>query len=354
VKGTQKFHRIGLAVIGAGYWGQKLLRNAKRNPAFDVRYLCDLDTDRAAQVVGDSNTIEPVSSLEQVFADPSVEAVAIATPAATHGDMAAAAIEAGKHMLVEKPLARNLEHGIKLVRMAEERGLVLMLDHTYCYSPPVTKLRTALRNGELGSLRYWDSVRINLGLVRSDVDVFWDLVSHDISILDSVHPEGANPVAVSAQGADPLGLDRMSVGYLSLRLANGGIAHVHANWLSPLKVRTTIVGGSLRTAVWNDLDQVYPLAIYDRGVAVSNDQDARSPVYRYGEMTAPALEDIEALAAVIGSFGDAIRCGERPLADGRSALRMLAILESAQESLRRHGMFVPLETDFRSEEADER
>lgn len=340
---TQQAGRVGLAVIGAGYWGPKLLRNALQNPAFDVRYLCDVDADRAAKVLGEYSTVQPIDSVERVLADPAIEAVAIATPAATHAELLDAALGAGKHMLVEKPLADNLDDGIKLVRAAEDSGLTLMLDHTYCYTPVVTRLRELIRGGEIGVLQYLDSVRINLGLVQNDVNVLWDLASHDLSILDAVCPDGSEPVSVAAHGADPLGLGRLSVGYLSVRLAGGGVAHTHVNWLSPTKIRTMIVGGSRRTLVWNDLDPQQRLAIYDRGVDVPRDHGALQAMYRIGDMIAPALAETEALALVMDTFARAVVHGERPLTDGYSGLRVLAILEAAEASVRSGGAFVPLD-----------
>jgi predicted dehydrogenase len=336
--------RIGVAVIGAGYWGPNLLRNLQQNADFDVRYLCDLDLQRARRVLGAYSTVPASGSLEEVLADPEVHAVAVATPAGTHEPVVTAALDAGKHVLVEKPLAANLEDGLKLVRLAQDRGLTLMLDHTFCYTPVVRRLRELVRGGDIGEFRYIDSVRINLGLVQPDVDVLWDLAPHDIAILDTVCPGYARPVAVAAHGADLLGIGRVSMAYLSLRLSNGGIAHAHVNWLSPMKVRTVIVGGAKRTAVWNDLNPQERLAVFDRGVDV---QDAAKlqTLYRTGDVTYPALEDKEALRSVMEEFARAIRTGDRPLTDGYSGLRVLATLEAARQSMAADGAFVPLDLD---------
>src|SRR5215211_4299745 len=244
---------VGVAVIGAGYWGPNLVRNIQATPQLRLASLCDLDLDRARAVLGRYSTVRATSSLEQTLADPEVDAVAIATPAGTHLEVALAALEAGKHVLVEKPLASSYADGVKLVEAAQERRLVLMLDHTFCYTPVVRRLRELVRGGQLGELQYIDSVRINLGLVQPDIDVLWDLAPHDLSILDSILPQGVVPVAVAAHGSDPANLGRACVAYLSVQLSNGAIAHAHLNWLSPTKIRTMIVGGSQRTAVWNDL-----------------------------------------------------------------------------------------------------
>jgi predicted dehydrogenase len=336
--------RIGVAVIGAGYWGPNLLRNLQQIPDFDVRYLCDLDESRARRVLGSYSTIQVSTSLEAVLADPAVEAVAVATPAGTHLAVVTAALEAGKHVLVEKPLAANLEDGLKLVQLAEKHGLTLMLDHTFCYTPVVTRLRELIADGELGDFRFLDSVRINLGLVQPDVDVLWDLAPHDISIIDTICPEGVHPVAVAAHGADPLRIGRASMAYLSLRLSNGGITHAHVNWLSPTKIRTVIVGGSKKTAVWNDLDPQQRLAVYDRGVDIS-DPTKLQTLYRTGDVVSPALPEKEALRAVMEEYARAIRTGTPALTDGRSGLRVLAILDAARASMAADGAFVELDLD---------
>jgi predicted dehydrogenase len=336
--------RIGVAVIGAGYWGPNLLRNLQQNADFDVRYLCDLDLGRARKVLGAYSTVPACSALEEVLADPAVHAVAVATPAGTHLPVVTAALDAGKHVLVEKPLAANIEDGLKLVRLAQDRGLTLMLDHTFCYTPVVTKLRELVRGGDIGELRFVDSVRINLGLVQPDIDVLWDLGPHDIAILDTICPDYARPVAVAAHGADLLGIGRASVAYLSLRLSNGGIAHAHVNWLSPTKIRTVLVGGAKQTAVWNDLNPQERLAVFDRGVEIQ-DTEKLQTMYRTGDVTYPALEEKEALRSVMEEFARAIRTGGRPLTDGYSGLRVLATLEAARESMAAGGAFVPLDLD---------
>jgi predicted dehydrogenase len=338
-------------VIGAGYWGPNLLRNAQHTPEFDVRYLCDLDAERARRVVGAYSTVAVTDSLQRVLDDPLVHAVAVATPAATHAGVVSAALEAGKHVLVEKPLASSLGDGAALVRTAAQRGLTLMLDHTFCYTPAVNRLRELLQSGDIGELQYFDSVRINLGLVQPDVDVLWDLAPHDIAILDTLHPVNAQPVAVAAHGADPLGLGRASVGYLNIRLANGGIAHVHVNWLSPTKIRTLIVGGSRRTAVWNDVDPQQRLAVYDRGIDVAGmglDADPASlqTLYRTGDMVAPALSEKEALRSVMEAFAAAVLYAKPVLTDGHAGLRVLAILEAARVSMHEGGAFVPLDMNI--------
>ncbi len=342
--------RIGVAVIGAGYWGPNLVRNFQASPAFRLRWLCDLDLGRAKRVLGDYSTVQATASLSEVLDDEAVQAVAIATPAGTHLEVALAALRAGKHVLVEKPLAATYAEGEQRGAEADSRGLTLMCDHTYCYTPAVTRIRELLRSGELGQLQYLDAVRINLGLVQRDIDVIWDLAPHDLSILDFVLPEGVTPVAVAAHGADPIGAGRACVAYLTLKLNTGAIAHVHVNWLSPIKVRTTIIGGSKRTLVWDDLNPTQRIAIFDRGVDVATPgelgaEERREMLisYRSGDMVAPALAEREALRTMVEEFASSIESGRPPLTDGRSGLRVLDILNAANASLANGGAFVALE-----------
>ncbi|AEV84026.1 oxidoreductase [Actinoplanes sp. SE50] len=341
---------IGIAVIGAGYWGPNLVRNFQASPQFRLHWLCDLDTDRARRVLGGYSTVRVTADLEEILADPAVQAVAIATPAGTHLKVALSALRAGKHVLVEKPLAATYAEGRQLVEEADERGLTLMCDHTYCYTPAVLRIRELLHAGELGELHFLDSVRINLGLVQRDIDVLWDLAPHDLSILDFVLPEGVTPVAVAAHGADGIGAGRACVAYLTLQLSNGAIAHIHVNWLSPVKIRTAIFGGSKRTLVWDDLNPSQRLAIYDRGVDVASpdelgDEQRRDILisYRSGDMVAPALTEREALRTMVDEYARAITTKTPALTDGRSGLRVLQLLQAASRSLTEGGTMITID-----------
>jgi predicted dehydrogenase len=338
---------LGVAVVGAGYWGPNLVRNFRALPAFDLAWVCDLDRERAEQAIGPRSTVRVTDALEDVLADPDIGAVAVATPAGTHAEVVLACLDAGKHVLVEKPLAASVGEGEKLVAAAEQKGLVLMCDHTYCYTPAVRKVRELSLQGELGDLQYFDSVRINLGLVQRDIDVFWDLAPHDLSILDVVLPDGCVPEAVAAQGIDPIGAGHACVGYLTLRLSGGGIAHIHVNWLSPTKVRTTILGGSKRIVVWDDLNPTQRVSLYDKGVYLNGSADRQTRrealvSYRTGDMVAPALSEVEALHGVLSEFAAAIREGRPPLTDGHAGLRVLKILEAVPRSVARDGAAVPV------------
>jgi predicted dehydrogenase len=221
-----------------------------------------------------------------------------------------------------------------------------MADHTYCYTPAVQKIRELVAEGALGEILFVDSVRINLGLIQPDVDVFWDLAPHDLSILDYVLPGGLTPLGVAAQGADPLGAGKSCVGYLTLPLANGAMAHVHVNWLSPTKIRQMVIGGSERTLVWDDLNPQQRLSIYDRGVDLvqqsvdSVDRRSATVSYRLGDTWAPALDEREALGVMVTEFAAAIREGRPAGTDGNAGLRVLSVLEAAGTSLRARGALV--------------
>jgi len=340
---------IGVAVIGAGYWGPNLVRNVQATPGLRLDYLCDLDVERVRRVLGDYSTVRVAPSIDEVLADPSVLAVAIATPAATHFDVAMKALEAGKHVLVEKPLAPTYEEARELVEAADRCGRVLMLDHTYVYTSAVAHIRDLVRRGELGALQYLDSVRINLGLVQPDVDVVWDLAPHDLSIFEAILPDDVWPVSVSAHGSDPIGAGHACVAHLTIRLSNDALAHVHVNWLSPTKIRTMVVGGSLRTVVWDDLNPSQRLSIHDRGVersaAESIGPDTRDRLivsYRTGDTVAPALANHEALRSVMVEFAASIAGNRPPLTDGWAGLRVVAMLEAASLSLAKDGVSVPI------------
>jgi predicted dehydrogenase len=337
---------VGLGVIGVGYWGPNLVRNALAHPEVELRWVCDLDLERADRLASGLTGVHSTTDLDLVLGDPAVDGVAIATPAATHTTIAKAALAAGKHILVEKPLARSVEDGLEIVRTAEELGLAVMCDHTFCYTGAVGAIRNLVQGGSLGAVQYFDSVRINLGLVQSDTDVFWDLAPHDLSILDHILPPDVVPVAVSAHGSDPLGIGQACVGYVSLALSNGALAHAHLNWLSPTKVRTTIVGGSEKMVVWNDLDPAQKLSIYDTGVELATlgqEELNRALVsYRTGDMIAPVVDTTEALYRVIGEFADSVRTGRSPMTDGWSGVRVLEQLAAIEESQKKNGTPVAL------------
>ncbi|WP_285186823.1 Gfo/Idh/MocA family oxidoreductase [Rhodococcus sp. MEB041] len=331
----------GVAVIGAGYWGPNLVRNFRNHPSWDLVAVCDRDRSRAERVVGSRSTVEIETDVDVLLGRSDIDAVAIATPAASHAPIALAALAAGKHVLVEKPLAPGSVDAGKMVRAARDAGLVLMIDHTYCYTPAVQYIHDVLHKGMLGRVLYIESTRINLGLIQPDVDVLWDLAPHDLSILDFVLPGGLAPTRVSATGSDPLGAGRSCVSHLTLGLEDGASAHVSVNWLSPTKIRQMVIGGSHRTLVWDDLDPLRRVSIHDRGVHLGQpgaDEKRRAAVsYRLGDITVPALAETEALHTMVGEFASAIREDRPARTDGTAGLRVLSVLEAATDSAADHG-----------------
>jgi predicted dehydrogenase len=340
--------QIGVAVVGAGYWGPNLVRTALATSALRLEWLCDLDEERARAVLGRYTTVKATASYDDVLSDPAVAAVAIATPAATHFDLARAALEAGKHVLLEKPLTPTVAEGEKLVALAQESGLVLMCDHTYCYTPAVQRIRELIRGGKIGEVQFVDSIRVNLGLVQPDVDVLWDLAPHDFSILEFVLPEDVVPVQVAAHASDPVGAGRACLAHLSMWLSTGALAHMHVNWLSPTKIRTMVIGGSRRTIVLDDMNPPSRLQVHDRGVdrVLGPDERRQTLVsYRTGDIWVPALPEREALLSVMAEFAAAMAENRPALTDGTAGLRVLRLLEAASRSIDLGGKCISVETE---------
>ncbi len=329
---------LGVAVIGCGYWGPNLIRNFGACPATEVVALCDQRPETLARAATLCPAARPEADFRAVLADPAVEAVAVATPVTTHAPLAAAALRAGKHVLVEKPLALSAREAEELVRLAEREGRTLMVDHTFVYSPAVRKIKELLDAGELGEVYYVDSVRINLGIFQNDVNVLWDLAPHDLSIVE--HLLGRFPAGVAATGASHTKSGLEDVAYLSLDFGGGLLASCHVNWLSPVKLRHLIVAGSKKSVVYNDLNHWEPVKVYDRGITVDESPEARRGVlvnYRTGDVWSPHVEPTEPLQNVVRHFADCVRTGRRPQTDGEAGLRVVRILEAAQRSIRAQG-----------------
>jgi predicted dehydrogenase len=341
-------NRLRVAVIGAGYWGPNLARNFRSSLDWELAAVVDLDRARAQKVADSVGGVPVLTDVEDALTDASIDAVAIATPARTHHGLVMRALEAGKHVVVEKPIADSSAKAREMVDEAQRRGLVLMTDHTYCYTPAVQKIRELVSDGSLGDVLFIDSTRINLGLVQPDVDVFWDLAPHDLSIIDFVLPGGLAPAQVAAYGADPIGAGKSCVGYLMMPLQNGGMAHVHVNWMSPTKIRQMVIGGTRRTLVWDDLNPQQRISVYDRGVDLlrqtgfETDRAAATVSYRLGDTWSPALSEREALSAMTEEFAAAIRERRSARTDGYAGLRVLDVLEAASRSLAGNDGFTPL------------
>lgn len=347
---TEKMRAV---VVGAGYWGPNLARNFRAAVDWELAGICDLDVDRATAVAASIGGVPVTASLDEVLADPAVDAVAIATPARTHHPIVLTALDAGKHVLVEKPLADTTARGEDMIERAAERGLVLMADHTYCYTPAVLKIRELIADGALGDILFVDSTRINLGLIQPDVDVFWDLAPHDLSIMDFVLPGGLATASVAAHGSDPLGTGKACVGYLAMPLECGAMAHVNVNWLSPTKIRRMVIGGTKRTLVWDDLNPQQRISVYDRGVDIATvskettmDRRDANISYRLGDTWSPALPEREALGGVVAELASAIRDGRPARTSGEAGLRVLSVLDAAQRSLAAGGAPAPMKLDI--------
>ena len=333
---------IKIAVAGYGYWGPNLVRNIQESGKASVVTCCDMNTDRLKQVSSKYPSIRTTTNYDDVLNDPSVNAVVIATPVATHYEFARKAMEHGKHVLLEKPATSSTAEAEKLVELAEKHSLTYMIDHTFIYTGAVRKMKEVVDQGELGDIYYLDSVRINLGLFQRDVNVLWDLAPHDIAILEHLVKE--RPVSVCATGACHVGNGHENVAYLTVYFNSGMIAHFHNNWLSPVKVRTMLVGGSKKTIHYDDMEVSEKIKIYDRGVDIDTTEgvhDARVS-YRLGDMWAPRLDQTEALRLMAGEFIDCIQTGRRCITDGTSGLNVVRILEASEMSIKHRGKEIKL------------
>jgi predicted dehydrogenase len=336
-------NRIRIAQIGCGYWGQNLIRNFWEIEGVEVVVACDPDEKALARMRRRYPTVELTSDYASVISNPRVDAVVLATPVSTHYDFARQALLAGKHALVEKPMATSSAQVIDLIDMAAREGKTLMVDHTFLYTAAVRRMKSLIASGELGELLYFDSVRINLGLVQSDTNVLWDLAPHDFSIMDYLLSE--EPVSVSATGVKHLGLPYENIAYVTARFPSNMIAHFHVNWLAPVKVRRTLVGGSNRMLVYDDMESTEKIKVYDRGVSRNHDPANRERMltsYRNGDSLAPNLDTTEAMRLMAMEFVSSINEQRAPLSDGYSALRVVRLLEAAQRSIQQEGREVLL------------
>jgi predicted dehydrogenase len=334
---------LGVAVVGCGYWGPNLVRVFSGLEGVEVRAIFDVDVERTERVRRRFPTLRAPRDFGAILDDPAVHAVSICTPVHTHHALASAALEAGKHVLVEKPLTDSVQSARQLVELAEAKNLTLQVDHTFVYSPPVRKIRSIIDSGALGDLLYVDSVRVNLGLFQSDVSVLWDLAPHDVSII--TYLVGRAPLWVSAVGTAHYG-ELESQAYVTLKYDHSLIAHLHVNWLAPVKLRSTLIGGSKRMVVYDDLEPSEKIRVYDKGVTFNSGPERRAQAlvdYRVGDMFAPYIEKVEPLEEVGRSFVEAIRSGTPPITDGRSGLLVVQVLEAAQQSIRRDGEKVLLD-----------
>lgn len=328
---------IHIGVIGYGYWGPRIVRNFHGIEGAEVSIVCDKNPNTLKRAKQAYPHLQVTTDLCEVLASPNVDAVAVVTPVWTHFELAKAALEHGKHVFVEKPFTATAEQAEELIDLAAQKKLQIMVDHTFLFTGAVTKIRQLLDDGMLGSLYYYDSTRVNLGLFQHDVNVIWDLAPHDLSIMD--HLIKKTPECVVASGQSHLnGLEDLA--YITIYFPDRVIAHINVNWLSPVKVRTTLIGGLKKMLVWNDLEPDEKVKIYDKGVEVTNNQANVYDLlvsYRSGDMWAPKIDQTEALAAETRYFIDCITNNKRPFNDGMAGLRVVRILEAADKSLKERG-----------------
>lgn len=333
---------FGVGVIGYGYWGPNLVRNFSQVEGTRVLGVCDLSAKRRAQVESVYPGIKTYENPSDLLAAPGVDAVCIATPVSTHFPLAMQALEAGKHVLVEKPITPSAAEAEKLIAEADKRGLTLMVDHTFCYTTVVRKIKELIEQGNLGQLFYYDSVRVNLGLFQHDVNVLWDLAVHDLSIMDFVL--GRAPIKIAATGVASVPGQPESLAYLTCFFRDNLIAHFHVNWLAPVKIRKTLIGGSHKMIEWDDMELSEKLRVYDKGITMNSGADAYQLKvgYRAGDMWAPHLPNTEALLVEARHFVECAQSGRKPVTDGAAGLRVVRILEAASKSVAQHGAPVDL------------
>jgi len=333
---------ITIGVIGYGYWGPNLVRNFSEAAGARVGFVTDLHPERLSQAAARYPAIKVSTDYRDLINDAAVDAVAVATPVSSHFELAMAALRAGKHVLVEKPMTSTSEQSLALIDEAERRGLVLMVDHTFVYTSAVKKIRELTQSGDLGEIYYYDSVRINLGLFQHDVNVLWDLAVHDLSIMDYVLAQ--TPVSVSATGLAHVDGQPENIAYMTMFFAGRLIAHVHVNWLAPVKVRRTLLGGSRRMIVFDDLETSEKIKVYDRGISLNPSPENVYQMligYRAGDMWAPQLPLAEALQIEARHFVECIDKRATPITDGQAGLRVVRLLEAATQSMAQHGALVP-------------
>ena len=337
---------IGIGVVGYGYWGPNLVRNFSDLPNVDLRWVCDVQTDRLIRMQQRYPAVQISADFADVLNDPKVDAVAIATPVSTHFDLAMRALRAGKSVFVEKPITATAEQAERLIDEAARRHLVVAVDHTFVHTGAVKKLRELIRK-DLGEVYYYDSVRVNLGLFQHDVSVMWDLAVHDLAIMDFVLD--VRPLAVSALGMSHVAGEPENIAYLNLHFDCQLMAHVHVNWLAPVKIRRTLIGGSNKMVVYDDLEPSEKIKVYDRGITLdpmaprAGEREIQMRIgYRAGDMFAPRLDIAEALGAELAEFVACIEHGTAPTADGHAGLRVVRILEAASRSMAHGGATVEL------------
>lgn len=331
-----------VAVIGVGYWGPNLIRNFLALDQVEGVIACDHDESRLSVMKKRFPEIETTTLFEEILRRDDVEIVAIATPVSSHHGIAKQALLAGKHCWIEKPMTASTAEAEELIEIADKAGLKIFVDHTFIYTGAVRKMKEIITSGRLGEIYYFDSVRVNLGLFQHDVNVVWDLAPHDLSIMDYLLE--SQPLAVSAIGSCHVGNELEDIAYLTLQFENNLIAHFHVNWIAPLKIRKTLIGGSKSMIVYDDTEASEKVKIYDKGIEVTTREGVYNTLvqYRTGDMLAPKIEQLEALTLGTQEFIDCIVNDKKPLTDGVSGLNIVRILEASSISIKNQGKLIKL------------
>lgn len=332
---------MNFGVIGYGYWGPNIARNLASLEGSRIVAIADASAAARLRAQKAYPGVHVTSSSSEVISSVEIDAIAVVTPVWTHYELVKAALENGKHVFVEKPFTSNTAQGEELINLAIRKNLTIMVDHTFLFTSAVKKISQLLEEGALGNLYYYDSTRVNLGLFQHDINVLWDLAPHDLSIMDYLIK--GRPEAIVATGQNHLnGCE--DVAYMTVYFPGNVIAHINVNWLSPVKVRTTLIGGEKRMLVWNDLEADEKVKVYDKGVNITNREGVYEVLvsYRTGDMWAPQLEQGEALHKELSYFVDCVSNGHQPFNDGLAGLRVVKMLESASESLGKRGSLVYL------------
>lgn len=331
-----------VGVVGYGYWGPNIVRNFNSVEDAEVVSICDKGPNAAKRASKNHPKIRIVSDPADIVKSPDIDIVAVVTPVSTHFELAKMALENGKHVFVEKPFTANSEEAKILIELAEKKNLKIMVDHTFLFTGAVKKIKELVDGDALGKLYYYDSTRVNLGLFQHDVNVIWDLAPHDLSIMDYVIKE--KPIALSANGAKHFGLETEAIAYLSIYFESGLIAHFNVNWMSPVKIRTTLIGGEKKMLVWNDLNADEKIKVYDKGVNVESGENIYKLLinYRSGDIWSPYIDQIEALRGEAQYFLECIKENKTPVNDGNAGLRIVKLLELTNESLKNDGRMIKL------------
>lgn len=331
-----------IAVIGYGYWGPKLVRNLLSHACGEPISVCEQDATRRQRAKSEFPSIECFETFEQLLQAPTCRAIVIATPVSTHYALAKLALQAGKHVLVEKPLCRTYAEALELQALAKKHQVTLMVDHTFLFHPAVQKIKALVDNGEIGTIRYIDSTRINLGLFQNDVNVLWDLAVHDLAIAQYVL--GRTPISVQAIGFSHTVTQLENCAYLVLRYSDGLFVHINSSWISPVKIRHILIGGDKKMILYNDLDQNEPVKVYDTGF-IAKTVDERSILqydYRVGDVVSPKILQVEALKGLVNEFVAASHGERMPRSDAEFGASLVRILEAADQSLKSNSKIVEL------------